>query len=245
MTTDLLEPIPWAYTDMHQVLQWAWVTEHFSVRITGAEVDAAGLCGDTTDHDGRRLVRSFAWDVSDLMRTHQGLPRLLMEGTAQSFDEAERAIREHVGKLYDPRLGYGRFFGHLPYTFTLSTGEAIDVRSLVGQRCSVTVLMPDRTERTVTGDLDVHHYTWRLRTEGQLLEIVPEHVVRVTHRSEAAAKANSITRPDTYSGIGRIYREDPRPGCTGRPGFSLGTVDHAGAPRCPLHEEGLPEHMLR
>ena len=50
--------------------------------------------------------------------------------------------------------------------------------------------------------------------------------------------------PCTYSGIGRIYREDPRAGCTGRPGFAAGTVDHAGAPRCPLHEEGLPEHLL-
>jgi hypothetical protein len=245
MTTGLVLPIPWAYTDSPGVLLWTWVTEHFVARISGAEVT-----GDDVDpvrsggSPDRRVVRSYSWDVSDLMRTHQGLPRLLVEGTSPSFDEAEALVREHVGKLYDPRLGYLPFAGPLAYTFVLSTGERRDVSELIGTRCTVTVLLPDRSERTVVGDFDVHHYTWRLSTPSELLEIVPEHVVRITHRSEAAERASTITRLDSYSGFGRIYAEDPRPGCTGRPGFTMGTVDHAGAPRCPLHEEGLPEHLL-
>ena len=115
----------------------------------------------------------------------------------------------------------------------------------IGTRCAVTVLMPDRTERTVTGDFDVSSYKWRLTSTEATLEIIPEHVVRITNRSAAAERATAITRNDSYSGIGRIYREEPRPGCTGKAGFMLGTVDHAGAPRCPIHEVGVPDHLLR
>jgi hypothetical protein len=119
------------------------------------------------------------------------------------------------------------------------------VSELLGTKCTVTVLMPDGAQRTVSGDLDVDHYKWRLASPEMTLEIIPEHVVRITNRSEAAERATAITHLDSYSGIGRMYREDPRPGCTGRAGFMVGTVDHAGAPRCPIHEAGVPEHLLR
>jgi hypothetical protein len=173
------------------------------------------------------------------------VPRLLVEGNSPSFEGAELLVREHVGKLYDPRLGYRKYAGPLAFTFTLSTGDRVDVSEYLGTRCTVTVLMPDRSERTVTGDLDVVHYKWRLTSTEQTLEILPEHVLKLTNRSEMAERATAITRNDTYSGIGRIYNEEPKRGCTGRPGFTLGTVDHAGAPRCPVHELGLPDHMLR
>ncbi len=237
--TQLAEPVPWTFSDKPGVLLWTWHTPHFVARITGAEVT-----GEAVD-PGRRVVRSYAWEVADLMRTHQGVPRLLVEGTSTDFDAAESLVREHVGKLYDPLLGYRKFAGPLAYTFTLSTGARVDVSEYVGTRCAVTVLMPDGATRTVTGDLDVQHYKWRLSTPEQILEVLPEHVVRITNRSEMAERATAITRADTYSGIGRIYNVEPRRGCTGRPGFTVGTVDHAGAPRCPIHEVGLPEHMLR
>ncbi len=239
MTTDLVEPVPWTYTDSPGVLLWSWVTEHFVARIVGREV----ANGD--DSDGRRIIRAFDWDLSEASQQDQGMPRLLVEGTSSSFADAERCIREHVGKCYDPRLGYRRFVGGLAFTFTLSTGEVVDLRPFVGTRCSVTVLMPDSTERTVMGELSVHHYKWRLRSPDQVLEIVPEHVIRITNRSEAAERASAITQGDLYSGFGRIYREDPRAGCTGKPAYMVGSVDHAGAPRCPIHETGVPEHLLR
>ena len=233
------EPIPWTYSDQPGILLWVWRTPHFIARIQGTEVDNDG------DTSGRRIIRSYSWDVSDLMRTHQGMPRQLVDGTCSSFEDAERLVREHIGKLYDPRLGYRGFVGPLAFTFTLSTGERVDVSDYVGTRCAVSVLMPDGGTRTVSGDLDVVHYTWRLTTPEQILEIVPEHVVRITNRSEMAERATAVTRGDSYSGIGRIYNEEPRRGCSGRAGFQMGTVDHAGARRCPIHEVGLPEHMLR
>ncbi|MHB1067660.1 MAG: hypothetical protein ACYC2Z_09600 [Candidatus Nanopelagicales bacterium] len=237
MTVELVEPMPWSFTDSPGVLMWTWLTPHFVARITGTEV-----AGGEID---RRVVRSYAWDVSDLVRTSQGLPRTLVEGTASGFEEAELCVREHVGKCYDPRLGYRRFAGPLAFTFTLTTGERLDVSGYIGTRCTVTVLMPDRTERAVAGDFAVSHYKWRLVSGDQVIEILPEHVLRITNRSEAAERADAIVHGDLHSGIGRIYREDPRPGCTGRAGFLLGTVDHAGAPRCPLHEARVPQHLLR
>jgi hypothetical protein len=239
VTKGFVEAVPWTFTDAPGVLLWTWVAEHFVARITGTEVH------NDDDPGGRRIIRAYAWDVSDLIRTNQGLPRLLVDGTAESFDVAETLVREHVGKLYDPRLGYRKFAGSLAFTFTLATGERLDIAEYVGTTCAVTVLMPDRSERTVSGDLDVSNYRWRLTTTEQVLEITPEHVLRISNRSAAAERATAITRNESYSGIGRLYREEPRGGCTGKPGFTVGTVDHAGAPSCPIHESGLPEHLLR
>lgn len=241
MSSGLLEPIPWHFTDQPGVLLWTWLTDHFVARIRGAEVgEPAG-----SDVGERRFIRSYSWDLSDLIHRHQDLPRLLVEGTSESFEAAETLLREHVGKCYDRRLGYAGFSRELAYTFVLSTGETVDVSQYVGTRCVVTVLNADRTERSVSGDFSVHGYRWKVTTPTHEFEIVPEHVVRITNRSEAAERAAAIARPTSYTGIGRIYREERRPGCTGRPGFEVGTVDHAGAPRCPLHEEGLPDSLLR
>lgn len=237
MTGAPAQPVPWVFTDSGGVLQWTWVTDHFVARISGTEV--------ANETGPERIVRSYQWELSDRIRTTQGVPRLLVEGTARTYDEAEGLLREHVGKAYEPGLGYRRYAGALAFTFTLSTGERVDVSPFIGTRTAVTVLMADRSERTVTGDFAVHHYRWRITTPDQVVEIVPEHVVRITNRTAAAERASTVVASDRYSGIGRIYREDPRPGCTGRAGFDVGTVDHAGAPRCPLHEVGVPEHLLR
>lgn len=232
-----LAAIPWQYTDEPGVLLWTWTAPHFVARIVGQEVSAP----DGTD---RRIIRSYTWELSDLIRRQQGLPRLLVEGIASDFAEAEARIREHVGKAYDPSLGYRAYAGSLAFRYTISSGDVVDVRDFVGTPCTVTVLMPDRSQKTLTGDFMVENYRWRLTTREHDIDVLPEHVLSITNRSAAAQRATEITRLDSYSGVGRIYDEDPRPGCTGRPGYTVGTVDHAGCPRCPLHEEGLPEHLL-
>lgn len=218
---------------------WSWVTEHLVARVSGQEVP-----GDEDDR-GIRNVRSYTWELLDLIRSNQGMPRLLIEGASRSFGDAELQVREHVGKCYDARLGYRKFAGSLAFTYSLASGEQIDVSSFIGTRCSVTVLLADGSERTVAGDFSIDRYRWVVRTLDEQLEIVPEHVVRLTNRSEVADRAASIMRHDSYTGIGRMYRQEPRKGCTGRPGFTVGTVDHAGAAECPIHESGLPEHLLR
>ena len=239
MTADSDTPIPWNFTDTPGVLVWMWTTEHFVARVSGVEVPV-----DSVELEGRRFVRSYHWELSDRVRLNQGVPRLLCEGDSSSFEQAETVIREHVGKCYDKSLGYRRFAGALTFTFQISTGEQIDVSSLIGTKCTLTVLMSGGQNQVVVGDLDVSGYRWVVTASEGVYEIVPEHVTKITNRSEIAEQARAATYIDTYSGIGRTYREDPRLGCTGRAGFLPGTVDHAGAGRCPVHEIGIPEHLL-
>lgn len=241
MTAEVLEPVPWIYSDAPGILMWTWLTDHFIAKITGAEVHG----GDDAESAGRRTIRSYSWELADLMRTNQDMPRVLIEGMAASFDDADALIREHVGKCYDVRLGYGRFSGNLARTFTLATGERFDTSSFLGTRCTITVLLPGGGTQQVQGDLSVEHYKWRVRDGEQILEITPEHVTSVVNRSEAASRAAKVVHLDTYSGIARIYRDERKTGCTGTPGFMVGTVDHAGAPRCPVHEVSLPDDLIR
>lgn len=236
------EPIPWSFTDSPGVLLWMWVTDHFVAQVRGTEV-SSGIDG-IDETDGRRMVRSYHWELSDRVRLHQGVPRLLIEGDSSSFEQAELLIREHVGKCYEKSLGYRRYAGANTFIFELSTGEHVDVSSFVGTTCTITVLIAGGDTRKVVGDFDVSGYRWIVTASEGAYEIVPEHVLAISNRSELAEQARSVTYIDTYSGIGRLYREDPRPGCTGRAGFLPGTVDHAGAGRCPLHEIGIPEHLL-
>lgn len=238
MSAEGLPEIPWIFTDGSGLLMWSWVTEHFAARIQGRETQ------DPRNPNLRNVV-SFRWELLDLMRTHQGMPRQLVEATTESFAAAERCIREHIGKCYDQRLGYQPYAGALAHTFTLATGECVDVTEMLGTRCSVTVLGSDGRSRTVAGDFTIDHYRWRLDTSRERLEIVPEHVTRITNRSEIAELATRVVRHDAYAGVGRMYREEPGPGCSGRPGFTIGTVDHAGAPLCPIHESGLEQDALR
>lgn len=239
--SELAEEIPWQFTDEGGVLQWAWLTDHFIARIIGQEAHGHSPAED----EGARVVRSYRWELSDLIQRNQGMPRLLIEGMGRTFPEAEEAIREHVGKAYDPRLGYRRFAGDATFTFTLATGERLDVHRFIGTPCQITVLLPGGGTQIVGGEFDVRAYRWNVRSRDGEFEIVPEHVQSITNRSEVADRAAEITMSDTYAGIGRIYREEFRAGCTGRPGFEARTVDHAGAPACPLHERGVPAHLLK
>lgn len=241
MTAEALEPVPWLYSDAPGILMWTWLTEHFVAKITGAEIRDA----EYLDTAGQRTIRSYSWELADLMRTHQGMPRVLIEGMAAGFDDADALIREHVGKCYDSRLGYARFSGSLAKTFTLATGEILDTTPLLGTRCTITVLLPGGGSQQVQGDLSLEHYKWRLRDGDQILEITPEHVSSVVNKSEAASRAAKVVHLETYSGIARIYRDERKVGCTGTPGFMVGTVDHAGATRCPVHEASLPDDLVR
>lgn len=232
------EPIPWQFTDEPGLLQWTWVTEHFLARIVGVE-------GRGVDGEGPRAVTAYRWELSDLMQRNQGMPRLLVEGAARRMEDAELQVREHVGKAYDPSLGYRRFAGVLTFMYTLANGERCDVSSYIGTNCAVTLLIAGGGERTISGEFQVRNYRILVRTRDQEFDVVPEHILRISNKSEAAEAAAKVVRLDTYAGVGRLYREEFRPGCTGRPGFTPATVDHAGAPRCPLHEEGLSEHLLK
>ena len=115
---------------------------------------------------------------------------------------------------------------------------------LIGTQCAVTVLNPDGSTRTLTGKLSVSGYRWHLTSVDTIMKILPEHAIEITNTTQVAERARSFARTDNYTGIGRIYSENPSLGCTGHPGYSPGTVDHAGEPTCPIHEEGRTARLV-
>lgn len=207
-----LPVIPWRYEDLHLLRRWLWETPHFVATITNE--------GPT-----------FAWDIGDLIVPWQGEPRILAEGYAGDFTTAEREVRETVGKSYPPALGYRRYAGSLATTFTIATGERVDLGEFNGTVAVVTVR--DRTghDHTLVGHVRVVHYELLMETtDGRHLRILPAHIIRIT--SETGGGPSSST---THTGVGRLYHGHITPGCTGHPGYLPGTVDHSGE-TCPVHE---------
>lgn len=225
--------IPWAYTDSPGTLLWTWQTPHFIARIIGARVS----------QDGHTIIRCYSWEIGDLIRTHQGMPRILVEGDAESFEAAEALVQEHIGKSYHSFTAYREYVGAAATTFTLTTGAQIDVTDLIGTTCTAVVrqsgTVPGGETTIVTGEFSLHGYLWHLRTGLDVIEIRPEHVEHISNRSDAAQRASAIVSNEKYTGIGRMYRSEWTPGCTGMPGFDVGIVDHAGASTCPIHERTL------
>jgi hypothetical protein len=227
MSGAILAAIPWFFTE-EPFLQWNWITDQFKATVTGVEGTAA-LPGEV------RPVRAYSWELFDLIRPDNGMPRFLIEGMSESFGDAENTIREHVGKCYGPR--YLPYTGHFATTFQILTGERLDFSKYVGTEVSLTIRQSDGLEKTLIGILTTHQYKLRLKTEHKTLEILPAHVVRVTN---GIGETSTRNRASTYTGIGRIYASEWSPGCTGFAGYHPGTVDHAGADQCPIHEHDLP-----
>ena len=192
------QPIPWAFSELPGIRRWTWLSEHAVCIVDTELVDATGAAPGSALVDGpgaRQASRSHTWSVADRIRTNQGVPRVLVEGQAATFDQAEDAIREHIGKLYDPSLGYGAFAGRLAGTFTLASGERVDLTDFIGRQCAVTVRVGEHATRGLVGELTIHHYRVRLRSAGGVTEITPEHIVSIHSRAVPAAgqSANGLT----------------------------------------------------
>lgn len=229
-----LDAVPWVFTNSSGLATWTWLTEHFVARIVGQM--PASVDSDIDESSIVRHIRFVDWEVGDLIHRHQDMPRVIVEGRASHFDQAEVLIRENVAKAYEPTLGYRRYAGPLAFTFELASGQKHDVSDLIGRDVQLRVLQAGGSERVVRGEFGVHGYRWRVVTPGGTLEVVPEHVVEITGHGRIRASSNL--------GIGRIHRDSMRAGCTGAPGFAMGTIDHAGKSQCPIHEDDIAPHLL-
>lgn len=207
-----LTPIPWKFIHSDVMKMWQWETPHFEARVTAD-------------------VNSFAWEIYDLI-SRGGEPMFLVEGRTREFHESEMAIREMIGKSYPAKFGYASYAGALATTFTLATGERIDLGRFNGTRVVVTVRLPNGLNQSFIGLMTVVHYEVHLTPEaGTPVRIQPSHIVKIAGEGGTAAQDSS------YTGIGRIYRGTPTRGCTGVPGFMPETIDHTGPTPCPMHED--------
>jgi hypothetical protein len=217
-----LKDIPWVFQNSDLTKMWQWTTEHFQVTITT---------------EGRH----FHWELGDLVLPNQGLARHITEGRGVTFDEAERQAREAVGKSYPTRLGYGPYVGALATTFTLATGERVNLGEFSGQQVVVTVRFADGSQQSFVGYASVVHYELVLDPpNGGTIRIQPAHIVAVVREGGGSASAAQAD----YLGAGRMYRGKPTRSCTGRSGFMPNTVDHpASAPPCPVHEQTVRRYV--
>jgi hypothetical protein len=209
-----LAPIPWQYHGSDGLQMWLWQTPHFVAKI-GTE--AAG----------------FYWTVGDLVAANGGRPRPLSDGRTSDYAAAERQLRETIGKSYPPALGYRSYAGSLATTFRILGGQFMDFGVFEGQHCVVSVALPDGTERGYSGYVKVVHYEVEVtQINGGAVRIMPTHISRVLRGSGGA----TAPLADQWTGSGRIYTGSVLAGCTGRPGFLPGTIDHAGLGSCKIHE---------
>lgn len=210
-----LAPIPWRFANTAVAQMWLWEVPEFQAKIDGAR-------------------NSFHWELSDLVHASNGSPRFLSEGHTATFEEAERQLREAVGKSYPPRYGYRKYAGALATTFRILTGADIDFGPFEGLQTVLTVRTGNGSNVTYHGELHVRNYEITLTmSNGQTVKIQPAHIEKVIGENGATRKTQEQTG---YTGMGRIYRTSrPQPGCNGKPGFLPNTVDHAGPP-CPVHE---------
>lgn len=211
MNSHTLAPIPWTYDTSDIGTVWRWENDTFVATVTSDE-------------------RSFYWTLSDKSADPSGDPRLFAESQANSFESAERGIRETVGKAYSPLLGFRRFAGALATTFMLGTGETVDLGIYTGRKIRVTVAQRDASDEVVRGIASVEHYELLLTDGDDVLRILPSFIVDITPEG-VKTPVVSATPKSSRTVQGRF-----EPGCTGRPGFLANTVEHDGAP-CPLHEE--------
>ena len=208
-----LPAIPWVHEAADFGSVWIWETPHFIVTVNG----------DT---------RSFYYTIGDKTSpAADGHPRMLTDGQASTFEQAERGIRGTIGKSYPPNIGYAYYAGSLATTFTIATGQNIDLGVYAGQTITVTTLNPDGTRTDYTGTASIQHYDLILTMGTSAIRISPSYI--------AAIKPMGKIVPTTAQGkVNRTMKGRVVPGCTGTPGFMGGTVDHTGR-ICPIHEENI------
>lgn len=208
-----LAPIPWRFVDTELARMWLWETPHFEAKVSAD-------------------VNSFSWELGDLVIPNQGMARFLAEGRTADFATAEREVRETVGKSYQARMGYAAYSGDLSTTFTLATGERVNLGEFNGQAVVVTVRLPNGLPKTVVGHARVVHWELHLETPGgSIVRVQPAHITSIVREGGGGASSTAAA----YTGVGRIYRGTIGGGCTGVPGFLPGTVDHLRG-SCSVHE---------
>lgn len=211
--TSSLPPIPWSHETSDFGSVWVWETPHFVVTVNG---DA----------------RSCYYQIADKSANPGQPPAPLSDGRAATFEQAEQLIRETIGKSYKPTLGYGQYAGPLATTFTIGTGQTVDLGPYANQEVDVTTIGTNGNDVTYRGTAKISHYELLLNTGSVTIRISPTYIRGISLLGRQT-KQIATTRPVNRTVQGRV-----EPGCTGRPGFMPGTVEHTGL-ICRIHEEQI------
>lgn len=213
------EPIPWVHRVNPLVTSWTWETDHFIVIIYA---------------EGLSERKMFHWKISD---KSSGQPVPFDSNQEQSFNACVESILEIIGKSYNRKLGYQKYAGDLSTTFTVFDGRRFDLSPLIGEQVIIRVMNPDGEEIQVSGMFDIENYDIVLRS-GELNEsrITPSSIIDIEKEFNPVSALDQLGKKVRSSRAGRIFYEEWRKGCTGRPGFNAGTVEHSpGDKYCSIH----------
>lgn len=209
--TSSLPAIPWAHETSDFGSVWVWETPHFIVTVNG---DA----------------RSCYYQIADKSARPDQPPAPLADGQAATFEQAEQLIRETIGKSYKPTLGYGHYAGPLATTFRIGTGSLLDLAPYANHEVDVTTIGPDGNDVSYRGKAKISHYELLLDTGALTIRISPTYLRTINLVGRNTMQA-PVARP-----VNRTVQGTLEPGCTGRPGFMPGTIEHVGLV-CRIHEE--------
>lgn len=165
-----LPPIPWAHSTAELGSVWRWETPDFFVVVNG---------------DGR----SFYWVLSDTSVDPEAEAKVIGDGQAATFEQAERSIRETIGKAYPPRMGYLHFAGPLATTFVLADGQAHDLEEFIGRRVQVTIAERGWDGKECRGVASVEHYDLVLTTPEEITRISPSYIMKIEPDGVGSAPA--------------------------------------------------------
>lgn len=214
------EPIPWVHKINPLVTSWTWETEHFIVVIYA---------------EGLSEKKMYHWKISD---KSSGQPVPFDSNQEVSFNACVDSVLEVIGKSYNRRLGYLAYAGDLATTFIIHDGRKLDLSPIVGQQVVVTLLDPDTNlEVQINGMFDIENYDAIVKTdEMSEARIAPISIIDIHKEFSSGSVLDSLTNQVKTSRAGRIIYEEWKKGCTGRPGFNPGTVEHSpGDKYCPIH----------
>lgn len=171
-----LPPIPWSHSASDLGSVWRWETPDFFVVVNGDS-------------------RSFYWVLSDVSLNPEAEPKVVGDGQAATFEQAERSIRETLGKAYPPRMGYRHFAGPLATTFILADGAPKDLEEYVGRRVKVMVADRGWDGRECRGVASVEHYDLVLTMPDEITRISPSYILSIEPDGVGVKSARAVATP--------------------------------------------------
>lgn len=213
------KPIPWIHNQNPLVTSWMWETDHFIVTIY-----AEGLTS-------RKL---YNWKIND---KSSGRPVPFDSAGVESFAASVDAAVEVIAKSYPRELGYQEYAGELATTFTVSDGRRVDLGKIIGDSVIIRAHDGYGGEQLIMGTFDIRNYDISIQTgENELVIVPPEKVIDIQKEYGSTSVLNSLGNDIKSTKNKRIFHDEWRKGCTGKPGFNPGTVMHSpNDPFCPIH----------
>jgi len=213
------EHIPWDHVTNPLVSSWVWETEHFIVTIFA---------------EGLNVKKMYNWKIND---KSSGRPVPFDSAPAASFQASVDAAVEVIAKSYPRELGYQAYAGELATTFTIHDGRKLDFATLIGNSVTLTARNADGQNTLLNGIFDIRNYDITIQTDESTISIIPpERIIDISKEYGSMSVLDSLTKNVKSTRNKRIFYEEWRKGCSGRPGFNPGTVEHGPADEfCGIH----------